>query len=162
MFMIHHTRVLIPRNSYTRVIAGKVHRSRYHDYISIDLTVARPSTLIKRYMWTVDVFDFSVCLRRVNWRFNIVEWYEIEIRINWLWRAYASINCVSITSGNSLLHARRHAIIRWTIAALLSIEPLEIKLHDVWIKIRKFSMNEIKRVWKCRLQNICHFVQGHI
>ena len=52
--------------------------------------------------------------------------------------AYASVNWVSIISGNDLSPVRRQAI-TWNNADLLSIGPLGTNFGEIWIKIRSFQ-----------------------
>ena len=55
--------------------------------------------------------------------------------------------------------ARRQAII-WTIAGLLSIGPLGTNFSEILIKIQNFHSR--KCIWKYRLRNGGHFVQGEM
>ena len=71
-------------------------------------------------------------------------------------RIYASMNWVSIGSGNGLSPVRRQAITR-TNADILSIGPLGTKFNKIWIEILTFSLK--KCVWKCFLWNGGRFDQ---
>ena len=57
-------------------------------------------------------------------------------------RIYASLNWVSIGSGNGLSPARRQAI-AWTNAHLLSIGPLGTNFSEILIKIWNFSFTKM-------------------
>ena len=67
-------------------------------------------------------------------------------------RIYASMNWVSIGSGNGLASNRRQAI-TWTSVNLFSFEPLGTNFSENRIETLTFS-------FKCRLRNGGHFVQG--
>ena len=71
------------------------------------------------------------------------------------WRIYASVNFVNIGSDNGLSPEWRQAII-WTNAGFLSTGSLGINFSGIWVEIVKFSLK--KCIWKCRLQNVGHFV----
>ena len=64
---------------------------------------------------------------------------------------------VSIDSDNGLSPDQRRAII-WTNAGILLIGPLGMKFIEMLIEIDAFSFK--KCIWKCRLRNGGHFVQG--
>ena len=64
---------------------------------------------------------------------------------------------VSIGSDNGLSPGRRQAVTR-TNAELLSIGLLRTNFSEIRIEILTFSFK--KYVWKCRLWNGSHFVQG--
>ena len=69
-------------------------------------------------------------------------------------RMNASVNRVSIVSGNGLSSVRRQAI-TWTNAGLLSFGPFGTNFSEIWIEIR--NLYSWKRILKWRLR---HFVQG--
>ena len=66
------------------------------------------------------------------------------------------MNWVSIDSGNGLFPVQ-HQAITWTNADLLSIEPFGRKLREIESKFIAFHLR--KCIWKCHMQNVCHFVQ---
>ena len=72
---------------------------------------------------------------------------------------YASVNWVSIGSGNGLSPVRCQAI-TWTNAYLLSSGPLGTNFNEILITILTFSLK--KCMWKCRLWNGGHFFQGEM
>ena len=64
---------------------------------------------------------------------------------------------VGIGSGNGLSPVRRQAI-TWTSADFLSTGPL--RKHFSEIRINKYNFRLWKCIWKCRLRNGGHFLQG--
>ena len=73
---------------------------------------------------------------------------------------YASVNRISIGSDHGLSPIRRQAII-YTNAGLLSIRPLSTNFNEILIKKYK-SFHSQKCIWKYRLRNGSHFVQGEM
>ena len=69
--------------------------------------------------------------------------------------------CVSkltiIGSDNGLPPGRRHVIIRTNVGILL-IGPLGTNFSEILIVIETFSFK--KSIWKCRLENVGHFVSA--
>ena len=72
---------------------------------------------------------------------------------------YAAMDWISIGSDIGLSPDRRQAII-WTNAKILWIGTLGTNFNEIWIKIQKFYSQ--KCIWKCRLGNGGHFVQGEM
>ena len=73
---------------------------------------------------------------------------------------YASVNLVSIASGNVLSPVQRQAVI-YTNTDSLSIGPLGTAFSEIRIKIPNFSFTK-KCIWKCCLRNGGHFIQGEM
>ena len=71
----------------------------------------------------------------------------------------ASVDWVRIGSDNGLSPVRRQAITS-TSPDLLSIGPLGTNFSEIWIKTQNF--NSRKCIWKYRLRNGVHFVQGEM
>ena len=119
------------------------------------------------WLWSLrqTLFPNSFC----GWYHSVFKWYwPSVITVQYLWIAatniiivnssppiYASVNRVSIGSDNGLSPIRRQAII-WTNAGILLIEPLGTKFSEMLIK----TVHSRKYIWKCRLRNGGHFVQG--
>ena len=99
------------------------------------------------------------------WRHQSIHWrYVSPVEdTNWLPHLplvpyiYASVNRVSIASDNGLSPVRRQAII-WTNAGILSIWSLATSFNEISTKIQHFHSR--KCIWKYRLRNGGHFVQG--
>ena len=72
---------------------------------------------------------------------------------------YASVDWVNIGSDNGLSPGRRQSII-WTNAEMLLIGPLGTNVSEIFIDIRSFDSKRC--IWKGRLWNGDHFVQGEM
>ena len=68
------------------------------------------------------------------------------------------MNRVGVDSENGLSPTRRQAIIQ-TNAVVFSMEPLRTHFNEISIKMKK-TFDSRKCIWKYRLQNGGHFVQG--
>ena len=87
--------------------------------------------------------------------------FSMSWRLADLWLSIIkSVNRVSIGSDNGMSLTRRQTIIL-TNAGLLSFGPLGTNFSEILMKIQKFSLKK-KCVWKYRLRNGGHFVQGEV
>ena len=74
---------------------------------------------------------------------------------HWCRVTHICVSQLAIIGSDNGLEPGRHQAIIWTNAGILLIEPVGTNFSEISIEIDTFSGDKI--MWKCHLENGCHF-----